>query len=99
MDVKNLYREKFEDELPSHLVHYNNHSNYSFSNSTEDWIMLDRYCEENNINFLGITKAPYNPYGKEFEYAVVFEDINNDYEVFWYHTSKRWIEKMRKSLE
>ena len=51
MDVKNLYREKFEDELPSHMANYNNHLNYSFSNSTEDWIMLDRYCEENTVNY------------------------------------------------
>lgn len=94
----NIWKEKFSDFLPSYLLRYDNHTNFNYVHRCTRIVDLEHFCTNENVNFLGIAKPPYNPYGDEFNYAAVFEDINNDYEIAWHHCSRKWINSFRKEL-
>jgi len=94
----NIWKEKFSDFLPSYLLRYDNHTNFNYVHSCTRIADLEYFCTNENVNFLGIATPPYNPYGDEFNYAAVFEDINNDYEIAWHHCSRKWINNFRKEL-
>ena len=98
IDQKELWIEKFTEELPPHLLSYENHTNYSFANCTKSLSDLEYYCLEEKLNFLGISVPPYNPYGIDYNHAVVFEAIERDYEIVWHHCSRKWINQFLKEL-
>ena len=97
-DDRTILVEKMTDFLPRHMLNYNNHTNLSFCTRCETVRDFMNYCDNEDYNFLGITNPPYNPYGADFNYAVVFEDKNNDYEILWHHCSKRWLNKLLTEL-
>jgi hypothetical protein len=90
---REIWIEKLTEFLPSHMLNYENHTNDSFAQSSTSIHELERYCEIERLNFLGIAIPPYNPYGEDYNYAAVFEKIENDYEVIWHHCSKKWINR------
>lgn len=98
MFEKEILIEKFTDFLPAHMLNFENHTVRSFCLKCEDITGFNSYLDNEDYNFLGITTPPYNPYGEEFNYAVVFEDIKDDYKILWHHCSRRWINQMRECL-
>lgn len=98
LSERDIFIEKFTDFLPTHMLCYENHTNYSFTEPLQDIRELEMYCTSEHLNFLGLAIPPYNPYGEDYNYAVVFEQIDHDYEVMWHHCSKRWINRMLKDL-
>lgn len=95
---KRILEEKFSDFLPSYMLNYDNHTNFSYASNCSNITELNMFCLNENFNFLGIAKPPYNPYGKEFDFAVVFEDTSNNYEIIWHHCSRSWINQFRAEL-
>lgn len=93
-----IWKEKFTEFLPSYMLTFENHTNFNYVHGCQKIADLTKFCTDENINFLGIAIPPYNPYGNEFNYAAVFEDISNDYEIVWHHCSRPWINNFRKDL-
>ena len=98
LNDRTIFIEKMTEFLPRHMLSPQNHTVRSFCTRCETVREFENYCENENYNFLGITTPPYNPYGAEFNYAVVFEDKDNDYEILWHHCGKRWLNKLLTEL-
>ena len=95
---KDILIEKFTEFLPTHLLSHSNHTNYSFANCTTSLQSFEQYCNEEKMNFLGIATPPYNPYGEDYNYAVVFELYEQDYEIVWHHCSRKWLNQFLREL-
>ena len=95
---KEIWIEKFTDFLPSYMLSYDNHTNETLSQCTTNIVSLQQYCDTERLNFLGIATPPYNPYGAEFDYAAVFEELDYGYRVVWHHCSRKWINQFLKEL-
>lgn len=91
-------REKLTELLPSYLISYDNHTNYNYMVSIENFEAFLEFLENEDLNFLGIAKAPYNPYGKFYNFVMVFEDKMKDYEISWCHCSAITLDNFLKQI-
>jgi hypothetical protein len=98
INAKDVWVEKFTEFLPTHLLSYDNHTNESFANCSKTLSDLECYCREEKLNFLGIAVPPYNPYGEEYNYAVIFEAFDKDYEIMWHHCSRKFLNQFLREL-
>lgn len=92
-------RKLLQISIPSYFLSYENHRNYNEAHQCLTMTELEMFCKKENLIFKGLAIPPYNPYGEEYNYAVVFEDIENDYRLIWHHCSRTWIKRIESSLK
>jgi hypothetical protein len=98
VNEKEIFIEKLTEQLSSHFLSYDNHTNAPTVLRCDSYRHVIDILEDLDYNFLGITTPPYNPYGEEFNFAFVMEDKQNDYDILWHHCSRKWLNKIAESL-
>ena len=94
---KEIFEEKITDNFDIDLIGKKHEIDSSIM-LNDKYQMVVEFLQKRNWNFLGIAKPPYNTYGKEFDFAFIIEDINNDYEIRWHHVSRRWLNNLCEDM-
>ena len=99
LDYKEKWQKTLKTVIPTYFLSYENHKNFNDAHRCTSMSSLETFCNIQKLNLLGFAEPPYNPYGAEYNLAVVFEEIENDYRIVWHHCSKTWFNMLENSAK